>query len=357
MKHKIAFLIGTMRCGGAQRVVSVLSKYFVNYGWDVSVVTTSDSIVDYSLEDEVQILALSDKLDGKLFRRIRTILEVRKALKKQKYQYVVAFLPMTCIYVAICKALGGKFKYIASERMDPYQDPDSKALRQLRNWAYSKADGMVFQTKNAQMYFSKKIQKKSCIIFNPVNEKIPSQYYGKREKRIVSAIRLEKQKNIPMLIDAFARFHTLHPEYNLEIYGKGSMQNELQNKIEEKGLSQSFFLKGFCADVYKKMERAEFFVLPSDYEGVSNSMLEALCMGLPVVSTNHPIGGAQMFIHNNKNGYLTPVRDSEAFFFAMDKMAKLSGEDYQKFSDAAYEVRNQLHPDAICKQWEEFILK
>ena len=355
MKHKIAFVIGTMCCGGAQRVVSVLSKYFVEQGWSVSIITTSDNIVDYTLKDDVNLVAISKSVDGKPFRRIETLLNLKRILEKQENEYVVALLPMTCIYVALCKVFGGKFKYIASERMDPYQDPESKTLRRLRDWAYSKTDGMVFQTTDAQAYFPQKVQKRSCIIFNPVNENIPERYCGKREKRIVSAIRLESQKNIPMLIEAFAKFHPLHPEYILEIYGKGSLQGEMQEMINAKGLDKSFFLKGFCSNVYEKMLSAAFFVLPSDYEGVSNSMLEALCMGIPVVSTDHPIGGAKMFISDSVNGYLTPIGDAEAFFWAMDKIANLSEIEYKKLSNAAYQIRTKLKTEVICKQWEDFI--
>lgn len=354
--NKIAFVIGTMQGGGAQRVVTVLSKYFADKGYSVSIITTSDAKLDYQLDSKVRFIPLVSKYNIPLIKQGCCLANLHKELKSSQYDYISAFLPMTCIYVAVCKMLGLRFKYIASERMDPAQDPASSMLRNLRDWAYSKADGLVFQTEDAKQYFSSKFNVHSKIIFNPINDKIPSVYQGEREKRIVTAVRLEKQKNIEMLIDAFKDFHQKHPEYTLEVYGKGTLEELLNSKIKEYHLEKSFFLKGFSKNVYEDMLKASFFVLPSNYEGVSNSMLEALCMGLPVVSTDHPIGGAKMFIKDGENGYLTPVGNAEMFCQAMEKVAELDADEYRKMSNSAAAVKEILLPLKVCQEWENFIV-
>ena len=64
------------------------------------------------------------------------------------------------------------------------------------------------------------------------------------------------------------------------------------------------------------------FVSSSDFEGISNSMLEALGMGLPVVVTDCPVGGARMVIKSGENGILVPVGDTQAMYEAMRSVLK-----------------------------------
>lgn len=63
------------------------------------------------------------------------------------------------------------------------------------------------------------------------------------------------------------------------------------------------------------------YVLSSDYEGISNSMLEAMALGIPVVATDCPIGGSRMYIKDGVNGFLVPVGDAEALAGAMGRLA------------------------------------
>ena len=352
---KIGFVIGTMRCGGAQRVVSVLSKYFYEKLYMTDIITTSDDILEYSLQEGIRYIPLVAKNEKIGIKQIQCIGNLYKWLKKEKYDYVISFLPMTCIYVACCKSLGLKFKFIASERMDPKQDPKNWVLRKIRDYAYSKSDAMVFQTEDAKKYFSKKIQKKSKIIYNPLNVKIPEPEYNNRDERIVTAVRLEKQKNIPMLIEAFSIFLRKNPQYVLEVYGQGTQQYLLEELVKNKGMTNKFIFKGFSSDVYTHIKNAKLFVLSSDYEGVSNSMLEALCMGIPIASTDHPIGGARMFIKNGVNGFLSEVGNAEQLANNMDKIVKLDENKYIEMSKQAYSIKKTLVSEEICKQWEEFI--
>lgn len=350
---KIGIAIGTMQGGGAQRVVTVLGKYFVEKGYCVSIITTSDAIVDYQIHDEIKLYHLISRTQLVGLKQIQCLERLFCHIKKEKYDVVFSFLPMTCIYVALCRILGCKFKMICSERMDPAQDPSSAVLRFARDWAYKKSDHMVFQTVDAQKYFNNHIQKKSTIIYNPINMNIPKPVYANREKRIVTAIRLEKQKNVEMLVDAFAIFRESHIDYVLEIYGQGTLENKIRQKINKYGLEKSILLKGFENNIYSRMQNAAFFVLSSDYEGVSNSMLEALCLGLPVVSTDHPIGGAKMFIIDSKNGFLSPVGDAVKLAENMCKVVCLSEQEYDLMCKNAASVRSKLETDSVCYQWED----
>lgn len=353
-KKRIAFVICSMEGGGAQRVITILSRFFAQKGYIVSIIATSTEQLDYVLDPKVRFICISTKSRLTGLKQIERFCRLYKELKKENNDCVIAFLATSAIYVGACKLLGIKGKFIVSERMDPNQDPSSKILRKLRDFAYSQANWLVCQTEDAKKSFSKHIQEMSVIIQNPINDNLPKPHFGVREKRIVTAARLDKQKNVKMLVNAFSIFHKMSSDYILEIYGKGDLESDIANQIKTLGLEKSVFLKGFVSDIYKEMQKAAFFVLSSDYEGISNSMLEALCLGLPVVSTDHPIGGARMYIKNDWNGYLSPVGDAEKFAHNMIKMVQNHSNDIQMQINASA-VKNQLTTSAICQEWEKLI--
>lgn len=95
-------------------------------------------------------------------------------------------------------------------------------------------------------------------------------------------------------------------------------------------------------------------MLSSDYEGISNSLLEAMGMGMPVVSTDCPCGGSRMCIQDGVNGLLVPVGQPDALCMAMERMA---GEEDQaaKMGKEASKVRERFSLQSILKQWLDLL--
>ena len=96
------------------------------------------------------------------------------------------------------------------------------------------------------------------------------------------------------------------------------------------------------------------YVSSSDYEGISNAMLEALAIGMPCVCTDCPIGGANATIRNGENGLLVPIKDKESLYKAMKEII----EDpalATKLSANATKIREELSLDQIARRWEELI--
>ncbi len=126
-------------------------------------------------------------------------------------------------------------------------------------------------------------------------------------------------------MQAFSDFHKEYPDYVLEIYGKGELEETLKKNTAEMGLGERVIWHGFCPDVRKRIADAGMYVLSSDFEGISNSMLEAMAMGIPVIATDCPIGGCAEYIQNGKNGLLVPVGDRKAMADAMKRLAEDQG--------------------------------
>ena len=157
-----------------------------------------------------------------------------------------------------------------------------------------------------------------------------------------------------MLLDAFSSFHEKFPEYVLEFYGKGEQRDELMAYSEKLQIQDSVRFMGQISNVYDKMLKAAMYVSSSDFEGMSNSMIEAMALGMPVVCTDCPAGGARMVIDNGENGFLVPIKDADAMCCAMERIAG-DPELAQKFSRNARKLREKLSTDVICKQWKDLM--
>lgn len=353
---KIVFCIPSLGSGGAERVVSVLASELAERQHDVHIAMIANRNLNYSLVDSVAIHYLDCESDLHLSfikRYIIRLKRIRSLMKKLTPDVVISFMAETNIDV--CLALTGiNMPIIVSERNDPALDPASKIKQKLRNIAYRKPDYFVFQTPDAQKYFSSRIQSRSSIILNPLSEHLPEPYEGLREPRIVNVSRLNAQKNIPLLISAFEEFSRNHPQYTLEIFGEGNQEEAIRKRIHELGLDKKVILKGFCKDVHNLIRKAALFAMTSDYEGMPNALLEAMAIGLPCISTDCPCGGPRMLIKPNWNGLLIPVGDREEMYQAMCHLAN-NPESASEMGRNAQHIREMADLNKIISEWEKII--
>ena len=155
-----------------------------------------------------------------------------------------------------------------------------------------------------------KNNEKVVVIPNPLTAPCSSQSTLDHQT-VIAVGRLVPQKNFSSLIDAWKLVASKHPEWTLEIWGEGALRNDLQQQINNLGLKQSVYLKGYTYDIQEKMLNASIFVLSSFFEGFGLVIVEAMSCGLPVVSYDCPCGPKDI-ITEGKDGFLVPVNDEEA---------------------------------------------
>lgn len=352
MKKSVIFVIPQIGKGGAERVVVNIANQMVSDGYSVSIYTILSGEENYKLADGVNHVHLNVDDRNKLLRMMTRFLKLRSMIKHSDADTVIAF---DRYYGIFCALFTGK-RVIGSERNDPYSNmPIHSIQKYIRDWLYRHVDYMVFQTEYAQNYFSDRIKKHSTIIPNPVStDVLPAPFTGTRDKRIVTACRLTEQKNLPMMIDAFSSFSRVHDGYQLVIYGEGHLLESLKKYVVERGVERQVLFPGYVDNLPEKINSASMYVSSSDYEGISNSMLEALAIGLPVVCTDCPAGGAAMVIRNGENGYLVPVKQAEEMAKAMCRVVE-DEEHTLEMSQKAIKVRLTFSIQEIAKQWENVL--
>lgn len=310
---KITFVIGGMSRGGAERVISILANHYAKSGWKVDVVMFLSNRVGYELDDRIHLIDMTRKTQNKMVGAPYWVMSFRKYVKESNPDIIVSFVARINVVVLLA-TLDMNKKIIISERNDPSMDGRSKFLDIATKVLYKKAGKIIFQTKRAANHFTGIIQKNSVIIPNPISVKCSVR--ENKNHKIVSVGRLAKQKNHMMLIDAFAKIIKTYPEYQLWIYGEGSSRNELETKISEYHIEEKVFLPGNIPNIHQEISDAEMFVLSSNYEGLSNALLEAMMMGIPCISTT--CAGSDEYIKDGYNGLLVPIGDSEKMKTAIE---------------------------------------
>lgn len=314
---KIVFVIPDMPGGGTERVVALLANEYAQKGHSVAIMLFAGNETAYALDERIEVISMAGASSGSLRVRIKRLRNMRKYFKRNKGCLIYSFSTIGTGFVVL-STVGLSRDMLVSERTDP-NSCDHKAYR---NFFYRFAKALICQTKEAAESFPAYLKRKTVVIPNPIDGSgLPEAYHGERKKKIVSVGRLEYPKNQELLIAAFAEFYQKFPEYTLHFYGKGRKEEALRAMAKEKCLEDAVVFHGFCPDVAKEIVDSAMFVLSSDYEGVSNSMTEAMAMGIPVISTDCPPGGCRTYIEDGKNGLLVPVGDSHALAMAMEKLA------------------------------------
>lgn len=352
---KIAIVTRNMFGGGAERVIAQLINYLDGINVECILITIDEGEVFFKIPKNVKLFEIGKKSSNKLVDRVLRYKKVREIIVKHEIDIVLSLPEDIGIYV-IAALLGSRIPTIVSERNNPWVMPDKKITRILRRITYPFAKGIIFQTNMAMSFFSRNIQNKGIVLKNPIDiDRIPAPYNKQREKIVVAAGRLDKQKNFKLLIESFAEFQKLYPEYKLVIYGEGKERNELEclaNKLLKK---HSYSFPGRQSDLLEKIKSASMFVLSSNYEGMPNVLLEAMCMGLPVISTDCPSGGPREVIENNVNGILIPVNDHEAL---INSMIRLTDNNFAKMlGENAYLLKDKLTDTRIFEAWRDYLIK
>ncbi|MDO4499711.1 MAG: glycosyltransferase family 4 protein [Erysipelotrichaceae bacterium] len=353
---KILFYINVLYGGGAERVLSNLANHFCQSGDNVVLCTTFASEKDYPVSKNIKRIVFEDEryVCRNVFKRnVGRITKLRETIKNERPDIVVSFMGEPN-FRSIIATRGLKTKIVVSVRNDPKREYPGAIGKFISHCLMPLSDGCVFQTKEAQQYFPKKLINKSKIILNDVKEEFFNVERKPEFGKIVSLGRLSPQKNQVLLLEAFEKLSKKYNDISLEIYGDGELKTDLEGKIKEYGLQNKAFLKGNTNDVTSVLSKADIFVLTSNFEGLPNALMEAMAVGVPSISTDCPCGGPKTLIQNGANGILIPVNDLDGLVnniekLLLDKELKISlGENAKKRSQ-------DFTTDKVFEQWKEYL--
>ena len=405
-KRKVIITFSYYGIGGAQRRAINLANEFVNNGYQVEILAVlgKDGSIKhgenhFNLDERIDLVLIPDYYElnkttsvvkriteknkkkikwlkrmqfvlkpikvvtnriNDIIRGVRSSNDLRAYLIENQGAVIInfGFNIFEKVYWA-AKGLNFKLVYAETNASDKFiNDKNFNATCRL----LKKANSWIFQTEEQRRFLGYENNPNAKVIHNPIKNDLSDVYIGDKRKVIVNFCRLSPQKNLMLLIKAFESFSEQNPEYVLKIYADTVSNSELHLReelllyIDEHNLQEKIFILPPRADIHDVIKDCTMFVSSSDYEGISNSMIEAMAMGLPCVCTDCRGGGAREMITDGENGLLVPVGDVEALSQAMHRMINEEGLAEKCGKNAAL-VRATLSIEKIAEQWIDVIEK
>lgn len=359
----IAFHLNCLVQGGAERVVSNLANQFAAEGYKVYIATEWYDKDEFKLDERVTRVHVGLREgDEKKNRVTKFLLRVKylKEFVKEYHPDVLIAFAHRANYRALMAAGNSDVPVVISVRTDPTGHYDHFSDRVQQKWLFPKAAGCVFQTTGQKEFFKPYLQDNSTIILNPVNPK----YFGVErpevpDKVVMHHARLIDFKNQPMLCKAFVRVHDKHPDYVLKIYGpdsKDGTKEILEKIIADNHAEDYILLMGGSDELEKEVPKGEVYAFTSDWEGLPNSLLEAMAMGMPCVATDCPCGGPRTVMRDGENGLLIPIKNEDALVEGLCRLIE-DKELAKRLGKEAAKIEEITNSEAVFIQWRDYLEK
>lgn len=314
-RPKILIFTPKLGGGGAEKIAVMLANHFTK-NFNTTIAYIEDGVYSKLLTDKVKKIKLRSKRTRWL------IFEMEKIYKLERPHIIFTTQPHATLSIEIWKTLTKKpVKTIARLQNLPeklVKNPLTKALYTL---AFTKPDALIAQCYGMKEHLQKTFNiptEKLHVIYNPVDiQEITKKmtehnpFEGKDTINILSVSRLEYEKGIDVLLEAFRIIKNQIPKAKLTILNTGSYEEKLKQLTHELSLENDIEFLGWQDNPYKYMHHADVVVLPSRKEGLPNTLLEALACGAKVVATDCPTGPAEIIGKDEKYGWLVPVDNPE----------------------------------------------
>jgi len=324
---KISFVISSLGAGGAERALVGIANWYAALGHDITIITNFDHASFYEIRSDirrVQVPATDAVTSPKNIKQriqvfVQRILRMRQAIVAESPDRLVSFLDTTNILVLMA-CVGLPYKVIVCERSNPLYYPISRFQNFLRHRFYPYADGLVVQTDSLVPWARSHIaEHKIHVIPNTLDKQRaddiaqvqPVSSEVMWTHRIITLGRLTQEKGHDLLLQAFAQIAGRYPDWGLEIVGDGVLIATLEALAAQLGIRGRVKFYGQLKSPFGLLKSADIFVLPSRVEGFPNALLEAMALGVPVVSFNCPSGPADLIQHESNGLLVSPENTAE----------------------------------------------
>ena len=357
--HDVALVIGDLRGGGTQRVLTRLANDWATRGLRICVITLAGSAGDkYELHPAVNRVALNSVGASRtkivaLISNARRLFRLRRALRLTNAPVIVSFLTATNV-LTILAATGLAAHVVVSERNDPEKQQLRWPWPLLRRWSYAYAHVVTANTSGALEWLHSFVPaSKLLLVPNPVSQPAVAICQDDQKKVILHIGRLCHQKAQDILLKAYAEVIDNAPDWRLTIVGDGPEKAQLYELASVLGIADRVHWIEWTDDVDSLYLTSSIFVLPSRFEGTPNVLLEAMSHGLPAVVTNASPGPLE-YVIDQENGLVVQPGNVDDLARALARLAE-SHELRNRLGKAAFQKVNQLTGADTQAAWESVL--
>jgi len=317
-------VIHSLGGGGAERVAIDMCDYWLSRGCRVTLVTQSSPETDaYPVPEGVDRRALGLAGDsggalGGVVANARRIWALRRLIRKLR-PHVVLGMMTTASVLAVVAARGLPCRVIATEHTHPPSQALAPLWERLRRWTYPRAYAVVALTSGTAAWLEHNVPgSQVTVIPNSVRwpmemaEPVLAPPAREGRRRLLAVGRLHPHKGFDVLLRAFAQLAGYFPDWDLVILGEGDEREALQRQIDDSGLPDRVSMPGRVGNLSDWYADSDLYVLSSRVEGLSNTLIEAMASGLPVVAFDCDTGPREIVRPGIDGVLVTPVEDDEA---------------------------------------------
>lgn len=354
----LMIVTGGLGTGGLERISCFIANSFIEKGWKVVILTllqrTSDSCSFQSLNKNI-IVKNYDGRQNPLKHKFLAIGTWRKMIKNYTNEFNPdCILAMTFKIASMVCLFAPKMsnRVTVREISDPKSKVRNRIVNLLTEFFCRKVKNIIFQTHWEKDCYHNTIKNKGVVIPNPLTIDVNVTGSFKEKKMFALSRLLINQKRQDILIQAFSIFHKEHPDYSLEIYGKGGDKCTLEKLILKYECSDFVKILDPVPNIHAIVREYRCFVLTSDYEGMSNALLECYCSGIPCLSSDWP--GVEDIVTNGLDGLIYKRQDIEQLASLMSFVAS-NDEVCKKMTMNAIQNSERFKSYVVVPQYCEVI--
>lgn len=359
---KLMLVIGSLRGGGAERVMHWLVENLAAQGHEVTLATQQPKEDDvYVCSDSVRHKSMGgmrrvakSSVISFLVNSVRWRRFLLKTADETRPDVVLSFLDKMNVSVLLA-FLFRREPVVVCERIDPAAGPNISWRRYVRPWLYrNRAVEVVFQTAGVQERYSRKWKlRRTSRIPNAVTRLFSDAEVKLGKNLVIGVGRLHPQKGHDLLIEAWAKLGARRGPWRLRIIGEGPQRAEYESMVTRLGVESSVQLVGFRPDVISELQQASIAVLASRWEGFPNALVEMMALGRAVIASDLPEGCVEL-VMSGENGLLFDGTSSDALAEALGTL--IEDDDLRrKLGDNALQVRTRYSEDYCLNLWEKCI--
>ena len=354
MQRNILMVIDSLRMGGAERIALTLTELFLKENIAVDIITIYD-YVEYTIPENVNIYTLNYKkryfqntiYSYKLTNKIKSLeqehgkpydLVLVHLLKSSR---LMKFYKHKHLYFVIHNAMSNE----VMQNMSGLKR--NRQLKRMQKKYNNKNLITVSQGVSEDLLSQMHIKPKSIqVIYNPIDKQQINLLANDKNVAeenlpyIIHIGRFEAQKRHDLLIDAYVKSKI---EAKLLLVGDGTLKQEIESQVKRLSLEEKVIFQGRHKNPYPILKEASLLVLSSDFEGLSMVLLEALALGVRVVSRDCPSGPREI-LEGYLDKALVPMND-------LDMFASMIQEQYTNPSKISPQILDRFNGHFVIQQY------
>jgi glycosyltransferase involved in cell wall biosynthesis len=352
---KIAIFCKTLLKGGAEKQALTLSKLLTENREEVILINWSEDKIDIANLDYIKTYSI--KYIGLKGNPAVKFIHLLKIIRKEKISIILSYLTLANFIAGICKLfyrnlliIGG----IRSEQLPFYKFYFERLIHNYQN------DATVFNNFSAKAKFEKRgfNPAKIYVVHNGIN--VPA--LGKNNKpgdgiNIISVFRFVRQKDFQTALYSFKKLieNCGDKKFKYFIVGYGPLENGIRLLVRQLNLNNEVEIMINPPNIPDILKTCDIYLSTSLFEGLSNSIMEAMVAGLPIVATN--VGDNQFLIKDKHNGFLVPCKDISLIVEKLEYLSKSENTRSEFGKNSRFIIENEFSEERLIENYLKLISK